>query len=201
MSSRVKISISEGNTKMGSVPSVSLTPCTTCAADAPCKRICYARKAYRTYEATRKAYQRNTRMARRNPDEFFTQVRRWLDKKNPDFFRWHVSGDILNEDYLHRMVVTAEIWGGIRFLCFTKRYDIVARYPNEMPSNLSLVLSAWPEYPIHNPKRLPIAWMRPKEGFEDRVSKKALECPGNCESCAMCFHLDSLDKDVVFNQH
>ena len=46
--------ISEKNTKMGWIPSVSLPPIITCRPNAPCKKDCYALKAYRCYKRTKK---------------------------------------------------------------------------------------------------------------------------------------------------
>jgi hypothetical protein len=104
-----KIHISPGNTKMGKVPSVSFPPCTTCAPDAPCKKVCYARKAYRMYEATRKAYQRNLRIYRRSPVTFWNQLDEYLERKQPRFFRFHVSGDIPDANYLATLNAPASI--------------------------------------------------------------------------------------------
>ena len=40
-----------------------------------------------------------------------------------------------------------------------------------------------------------------EDGSEVRVPKDAIECPGNCESCGMCYELDRLGRDVVFHKH
>ena len=45
---------------------------------------------------------------------------------------------------------------------------------------------------------LPLAYMQ--DGTEKRVTN-ALECPGNCETCGMCWNLKSLNKNVVFKKH
>ena len=55
----LKVSISKGNSKMGSIPSVSLPPCTTCNPNAPCFKKCYAVKIQRLYKTVKTAYENN----------------------------------------------------------------------------------------------------------------------------------------------
>jgi len=50
------VKISNGNTKLGRIPNISLPPIKACGKDVPCKSDCYALKAYRQYPATRKAW-------------------------------------------------------------------------------------------------------------------------------------------------
>ncbi len=195
-----QISISKGNTKMGRIPSVSTTPCRTCVADAPCRRECYAMKAFRMYPGTRAAYRRNERLARTDRDAFFAQVDAYLTLHSPPWFRWHVSGDILDLDYLRRMLALARAHPRTRFLAFTKNYACCNRV-RVLPTNFSLVYSAWPGYPMRNPLGRPVAWMRPRVGAEPRIPTDALECPGNCETCAACWGLAQRGIDVVFDQH
>lgn len=88
-----------------------------------------------------------------------------------------------------------------QFLVFTKAFAVVNAYENvrALPSNLAVIFSAWPGMRIDNPHRHCIAWMQ--DGTEDRVPKDAVECPGNCENCGICFRLPKLRRDVVFHKH
>lgn len=192
------ICISNGNSKLGSIPNVSLIPGRDCG-DVPCKRECYALKAWRQYKDTRAAWTRNSRAAHSDPAEYFGQLRDYLNRKNPRWFRWHVAGDILSQSYLESMKSIASDFPKTRFLAFTKRHDL--RYAN-LPSNLAIVFSFWPGWGTEEKVRetgLPIAWMQ--NGEESRVPTTAVECPGSCENCAMCWNLKAINRDVVFHKH
>lgn len=198
--------ISEGNSKIGSMHNVSLTPIKGCLNCQSCKRDCYALKAYRMYPQTRKAWNHNLRLATTDKEAFFASIRAHLAKKAPRFFRWHVAGDILGQDYLESMKAIARDFPGTRFLCFTKMHSLDF---TGLPKNLSVVLSMFPSMPVPanraisygNAKLsgLPIAWMQ--DGTETRLPSNAIECPGSCEGCGMCFDLARLRRDVVFHKH
>ena len=99
------------------------------------------------------------------------------------------------------MVYVAEVFGETRFLAFTKHSDIVNRwlYSNELTDNLTIIFSGWSNFPINNPHGLPIAYMQ--DGTETRLTGDELTCPGNCETCGMCWQLPKIGKNVVFNKH
>jgi hypothetical protein len=119
----------------------------------------------------------------------------------PRLFRWHVAGDILNSEYLHGMCRIAGANPRTHFLAFTKAFEIVNRYEDHkaVPGNLVIVFSAWPGMTFLNPRSHRVAWMQ--DGTETRVPEDAIECPGNCESCGMCYELERLGRDVVFHKH
>ena len=189
------MSISVGNGKMGKVPNISLTPVRSCKNCAACAVDCYAMKSYRQYKGTRASWDSNYAMAKTTPAKFFQMIGDYLTKHTPRYFRYHVAGDILNQRYLNRMNKLAREHTGTTFLAFTKRYDL--DYSNR-PDNMSIVFSAWPNSPM--PKTdLPVAYMQ--DGTETRVPNNALECPGDCEHCGMCFDLEKLNRSVVFHKH
>ena len=96
------VSISKGNRKLGGVMNISTSPRTCCPEGVPCAgKGCYAFKAYRLYPATRKAWSRNERVARRHPDSYFRQIAARVAKDRPRLFRWHVAGDILSLSLIH----------------------------------------------------------------------------------------------------
>jgi hypothetical protein len=191
--------ISDGNMKLGNIPNVSLTPCKSCSPDAPCKKKCYAMKAYRMYPKVRKAWDTNRKESKSNRTKYFADIRKFLAKKMPRFFRWHVAGDIPDEDYLSHMVNIAKTFPEVKFLAFTKRHDILKDWPAvEMPKNLSIVASMWPNWGSA-PEGYPRAWMQ--DGTEKRVPENALECPGACHNCGACWNLKNLKRDVVFHKH
>ncbi len=197
-----RVCVSPGNRKLGQIMNVSLTPILCCPKRVPCARDgCYALKAYRLYPGTRKAWTRNARIARTDPKSYFSQIATIIADNRPRHFRWHVAGDILSVNYLHQMCKIAEHNPQSQFLAFSKAFDVVNRYEKgrELPHNLVIIFSAWPEMRMPNPHRHPIAWMQ--DGREHRVPENAIRCPGNCESCGMCFELPRLKSDVVFGKH
>lgn len=195
----MKISISDKNSKMGRIPSISLTPGESCPAGVPClSQGCYALKAYKQYPATRAAYDRNLAIYRQDPDDYFSQVLAWLDKARPDYFRWHVAGDIPDGGYIYGMDRIAVALPGTRFLAFTKRYNWFCGRPGPAP-NLTIVWSAWPGLDMPKNRPFPVAWM--DNGQDGRIPADALPCPGNCENCGMCWSLPELGRDVVFKKH
>lgn len=187
--------ISNGNTKLGSIPSLSLPPMLTCEKGLPCYRDCYARQAYNQYPLTEAAYDRNVLNAYNNPDRFFRSVAWWLRTNKPTMFRWHSSGDIPAVWYLDGMVTLAKQFPDVRFLCFTKRYKFVAR--RRFPKNLSVVLSVWPGMKLPRTTR-PLCFV--DDGRENRI-KNAIPCSGGCDSCGMCWYLPELNRNVVIKLH
>ena len=196
------VSISTGNRKLGGVMNISTSPRKCCPRGVPCaSKGCYAFKAYRLYPGTRKAWSRNERVAKRHPDSYFMQIAARVAEHKPRLFRWHVAGDILSTDYLRGMCRIADANPQTHFLAFTKAFDIVNRYEEReaLPRNLVIVFSAWPGMRFDNPHRHRVAWMQ--DGTETRVPEDAIRCPGNCETCGLCYELSRLGHDVVFYKH
>jgi hypothetical protein len=191
------ISISPGNIKTGKIPAISLPPIKTCNVKAGCTNgACYALKAYRLYPSVKQAWNLNLDSFKSSPATYFKAIDAWLTINAPKYFRWHVSGDIPNKRYLDGMVKIAKNHPGIKFLAFTKKYNLL-RYIKSVQFNLSIVISSWPGLPLPDTD-FPIAFMQ--DGTENRVSN-AIECPGNCEHCGMCWQLTYINKNVVFQKH
>lgn len=185
--------ISRGNSKLGAIPNVSLTPIRSCANCSACRKDCYALKAYRQYLATRKAWDHNFRQARTDPGAYFSGILEYVLTKRPRFFRWHAAGDILSQEYLGMMEYIARRAPGTRFLCFTKRFDLDY---SARPDNLRVRFSYWPGMEAPAVPGILGAWMQ--DGTEDRIPAGAVKCPGSCENCKACW---TTKKDVYFNKH
>lgn len=154
----MKVSISKGNSKMGVIPSVSLPPITTCKHCESCAKKCYAAKLCRLYTSVRKAYENNLKCLKENRAEYFEQVKSYA--RMTTFFRWHVSGDIIDLDYLDRMVKVARECKNTAFLVFTKNYEDVNEYfeHRRKPRNLQIIFSLpFDGAEIDNPNNLPTA--------------------------------------------
>ena len=198
----MKTRISNGNSKLGTIANISLTPGRTCSAEA-CKTCmvdgCYALKAYRMYKNTRNAWDANTELAVNDLPTMEAELLQYLSGVNaPRFFRIHVGGDFVTREY-------AEMWARValasphtNFLAFTKQWDHIRGV--NFPENVSIVLSAWPGTSIPEDLRAlySVAWMN--DGSEP-MPADALECPGNCSTCGVCWSLSKHHIDVFFNKH
>lgn len=197
----VKVSISPGNTKMGAVPSVSLPPIVTCAAGCTCAKKCYAAKLCRLRASVRNAYQRNLDILTHDPTAYWLQVETAIATSR--YFRFHVSGDIVNTEYLQRMNSLAKKYPSCEILCFTKKYDLVNDFipANGIPENFHLILSEWPGMELKNPWGLPVAHVIFK-GTEPHPNWKI--CGGNCTECACqgvgCWQLKN-GEHIAFYEH
>jgi hypothetical protein len=194
-----KVKISKGNSKMGKIWNISLPPVISCTPGLPCIELCYALKAYRMYSTVREAWNFNLRIAETHLKWFFHSIDSQLKetRKRPSVFRFHVAGDILNQEYLDHMKVFCKRNGDIKFLAFTKKYKL--KYSG-IPENLNIVFSAWPGLEMVNRNNFPVAYMKDKARIEDRIPPSSIECSGNCSDCLKCFYLDRGDS-VYFHQH
>ena len=156
-------------------------------------------KFYRIRKTVKNAWDNNFELLKTDREKYFQDIKDFLSKsrrKPYHFFRWHVSGDIMDQDYLENMKGIAKEYPDMNFLAFTKRYDLDF---SDLPKNLAVVFSAWPDWPLPE-HSLPVAWMQ--DGTETRYDEdKTLECPGNCETCGMCWSLKKIDRDVIFHKH
>lgn len=198
------VSISPGNSKMGSIRSVSLPSLMTCRKDAPCFKQCYARRYERMRPTVREAYMRNYEMLQTDPREYWRQVEAAVMASR--FFRFHVSGDIPDSKYLGHMIDIAERQKHCEILCFTKRYDIVNRalsVGTVLPKNLHIIFSSWKGLRMDNPYGLPEAHVRYRDGTTT-AHPGAKYCGGNCTQCATedagCWKLKD-GEEIVFNEH
>lgn len=198
----MKIKISEGNTKLGTIANISLTPGKTCSAEA-CKTClcggCYAMKAYRMYKATRTAWDNNTDLAINDLVTMERDLMHYFGSMNaPRFFRIHVAGDFVTREYAEMWARVAACNPNTNFLAFTKQWDNVRGV--EFPGNMSLVLSAWPgtEIPADLRETYSVAWL---DDGAANIPADALDCPGNCETCGVCWSLAKRRIDVFFRKH
>lgn len=198
----MKVTISKGNRKLGAIPSVSLPPIKTCAINCTCAKKCYAAKLCRIYPSVRQSYENNLEAYLNNPADYFDQIQRAASTQR--FFRWHVSGDILDDMYLYDMARIARELPKTDFLAFTKRYDIVNRYIDDgsrLPENLHIIFSAWPGMDTPNPHNLPVAQVIFK-GQDPADDWKV--CGGNCTECACrgvgCWELKN-GETIAFYEH
>ena len=189
------VTIADGNSKMGTLPVLSLVPGRDCGNCTHCIADCYAIKAWRQYADTRTAWTRNSDAAREDRTQYFADIDAYLTRYRPEAFRWHSAGDILDQDYYRQMCQLARRHPETDFLAFTKMHELDFR---GRPANLSIVLSMWPG--LRKPRKtLPLAWYQ--DGTETRVPADAIKCHGTCDQCGMCWDLAKTGHDVVLLKH
>ena len=197
------VKISPGNTKLGAIPSVSLPAIKTCR-PCGCSKKCYAAKLERLRPTVRTAYANNLQVLQDEPDTYWREVEGAIMLSR--FFRFHVSGDIVDADYLKHMVAVAERNQHCDILCFTKRFDLVNRWlesGDRIPLNLHVIFSGWPGLLMDNPYNLPEAHVMMRDG-STTARQDAIPCGGNCAECAKtdggCWSLMH-GQQVVFHEH
>lgn len=199
-----KVKFSMQNQKMGAIPSVSLPARKTCRACA-CWEKCYAAKLERLRPAVRNAYQNNLDVLLQDGESYWREVEGQIMLSR--FFRFHVSGDIPNMDYLIRMAEIARRNPHCQILCFTKKYELVNEALESgrimIYDNLHLIFSAWPGLEMKNPYGFPEAHVRFRDGTTT-ARPDAKDCGGNCSACAVtdsgCWTLGRREQ-IVFNEH
>lgn len=198
----MKTKISNGNNKLGTIANISLTPGRTCSKEA-CRTClnggCYAMKSYRMYKNVRECWDTNTDLALNALDVMEVDLMKYFGSMNaPRFFRIHVAGDFVTREYAEMWARVAAANPNTNFLAFTKQWDIVRGI--EFPENFSLVLSGWPGTVIPEDLRAlySVAWLN--DGSEE-IPADAIECPGNCSTCGVCWSLAKRHIDVFFNKH
>lgn len=181
---RYHVTISDKNSKMGAVASVSLLPFLTCpgCCSTTCGAKCYAAKIANLYPSVLRSYAMNTAIYFADTDKFFREVREAM--LGVRFFRFHVSGDIPDAVYFRHMVAACNAAPHCEVLCFTKQFRTVNSAIKSgliLPKNLHLLFSGWSNLTPDNPYNLPETNVIEK-GAEPRDSWKV--CGGNCFQCA-----------------
>lgn len=200
----MNVKISNGNAKMGAIPSVSLPAGVTCRSDCECSKKCYAKRLERMRPSVRQAYKHNYDLLNSDPNTYWREVEASIMMSR--FFRFHVSGDIPDATYFEHMVDIARTNTHCEILCFTKKYDIVNSHINivgKLPNNLHIIFSGWHDIEMVNPYNLPEAHVRYRDG-STTAREDAKLCGGNCTECAItdggCWTAKH-GEQVVFNEH
>lgn len=199
--------ISLTNSKLGDkIPSINLPPIITCRADAPCKKDCYACKGNFNYPSVKKSLSDNLKEFVEDNDKFFNDIIDYFNNEDITykFARWHSSGDIVNDIYFNGMIRVASVCKDTKFLCFTKKFDIVNRYINQggkIPKNLHIVFSGWDKnFKIDNPYNLPTTYVEFKEKERNCIPEFAIPCTASCKNCKACWALKE-GQSVYFKKH
>ena len=199
------IHISTQNRKLGvAIPSINLPAITTCRANAPCRKGCYACKGTFLYSNVQRSLQNNLDIYKESPEAYFSQIQAYLTLIPYKLFRWHSSGDIVDKQYFELMIKLAKKCKGTQFLCFTKKFEIVNKWLDNhksLPKNLIIVFSCWGGFNPENPHNLPKTYVKfGNEELDKFIPKNAFKCSGHCETCQLCWNLKK-GQAVYFNKH
>lgn len=203
-----KITVSFKSKKLGRIPSLNIPPVLTCRRDAPCSSLCYARKGTFNYKNVVKSHMDNYIAYNEDQKGFFKEINKTLnnDVVIYKYFRWHMSGDIVDMKYLYGMIELAKKNKKTKFLAFTKKFDLVNMYlevvDEELPKNLKIVFSAWDkDFKVDNPHNLPISYVNFKNKvLNPSIPENAKKCSGDCSNCRICWNLKN-GESTVFDQH
>ena len=199
-----KVKFSASNTKMGAVSSVSTLPFITCPiiCKDTCGIACYAAKLANLRKNVLTAYAWNTALVMLCRDEFFRQIDEYC--RGVRYFRFHVSGDIVDYDYFNRMVEIARNNPKTEILAFTKRFEVVNKWIDEngaFPENLHILFRGWNNLKPINPHGMPETTVFESEG---EFNENWKTCGGNCFNCACrglgCWQAKTGDV-IAFKKH
>ena len=201
----MKTKISNGNSKLGTIANTSLTPGATCSAEAcaTClKEGCYACKSYRMYKTVRAAWDSNTDMAMNDLPTMEKDLMSYFGGMNaPRFFRIHVGGDFVTEEYAAMWARVMQASPSTNFLALTKQWANVINV--DFPANASIVPSGWPDCKIPDAilEKFHCAAYCDDGTNSAEIPADAIECPGNCETCGVCWSLAKRGINVFFRKH
>lgn len=190
---KLHVSISRGNDKIGRVLNVSTSPVITCGNCKECAPFCYAmRDLYRFANTVIPARAKNTVLAMYHRDKYFAEIDKAMSRKRTNkYFRYHVAGEIIDFDYLCRMVETARNHPDFIVWTYTKMHALVNLYcktygREAIPNNFIIMFSEWDGMPLINPYNFPIFTCKLKKGNKNHPAEyfeTLYKCPGNCDDC------------------
>lgn len=207
--SRNKITIMPGNNKLGKIPNISLPPDKTCLFNC---NFCYARKFYQ-WPNVKLAWDKNYNFYI-SGEKYFDEIDLFLKKRKNkiNLFRFHVGGDIIDNEYLIGMLELAKNNPEINFCTYTKKVDLIINCKVNIPSNFVLILSTHPDNYYPEIKNFRKSWIIGLNSniYDEIISEKirnkeAIVCPAfrkeiKCEKCKICYR-NNIKKDIVFKLH
>ena len=193
--------ITNSNAKLGEIVAINLPAIKTCRIDAPCKKICYACKGNFNYPTVKQCYENNLQSFINDQTQTEIDIIKQLTKSN--HCRVHASGDFFSREYLNMIISIAIKKPTIKFMAFTKQYELFNAYieeGNKLPTNLKIIFSVWADFPMDNPHNFATAYTKLKSGLDNRIKTTAKACKNHCETCLICWNLKK-GQQVYFNQH
>jgi hypothetical protein len=192
-----KISYSKGNKKLKNIHNISLPPIKTCI-KASCNQYCYAMKAYRLHPNVKKSWDINLEICNFDQNDYFDQIYKNILKFKPAYFRFHVSGDIPNQNYLDEIAILAQKTPSTNYLVYTKKYqfDYSICYGID---NLTVIFSCCTGTKKPKQKKGVKGFYWVNDGIETRIPADAIQCHGFCSDCLKCWNIDKQGTNHIFN--
>ena len=216
------IHVSKGNIKVGKTLNYSLMPGSkplklkngtvltkcpgTCAGCSKgCEPSCYAIKyLIRFHNTCIPAYEDNTILARKEPDQFFGELMDVLERSTYKMVRPHVAGEFFNKDYMYRTLKMAQEMPEKEFYFYTKRFSWLEELRDEIPKNAHPNVSIWHKN-YENP--FGFAEFIYDDGTEDDVAVLP-HCPAvdargketgvTCDKCGLCMRAEKGSRIAVY---
>lgn len=193
----IEICISEGNSKIGNALNISTVPIITCGHCKECLWYCYDIKAcIRFPKNVLDRRVRNLVILQKDRDLFFRLISEKMDKRTKNkYFRWHQAGEIIDYDYLDRMVKNAKDHPDYFIWTYTKEYDIVNSWVSDhldevtyknghimVADNFVIMFSEWRGLAMNNPYNFPVfRVVMVSEG--EKLDNETWVCCGDCSVC------------------
>lgn len=202
-----EICANNNNRKLGKACISVPFPVAVCNSEAPCFKKCYAQHGCQGFANVQGAYYRNLRLYNNSADDFFEQLYYKIKFSGLPMVRFFDSGDFPDMEFLIRSVELAKKFPSVKFMAFTKKYDLVNHWLDnggELLKNYNIVFSAWDKlWEVPNPHSLPMAYVKFKEErFNPEMPKNTFQCPGRestCSACGVCWNKKV--KSICFNEH
>lgn len=177
--------------------------CKGCCKD--CEKDCYAIKYTKRYHNTCiPAYEDNTILAVHFPDTFFSEINEAINRSVVSVVRFHVAGEIPNAKYFKGLIKLCNDNPRVQFYLYTKRYKVIEKYYDLIPTNLTVNLSIWHKN-YANPHNLPT--FEYDDGVDPSL-KDVFHCPATdkrghetgitCASCKRCIYAKPGTRTAVY---
>lgn len=202
-----EVCANNNNRKLGKACISVPFPVCVCDPNAPCYEKCYAKHGCQGFANVQGAYYRNLRLYNNDADDFFEQLYYKIKFSGLPMVRFFDSGDYPDVEFLNRSVALAKKFPNVKFMAFTKKYNMINEYLNkggEIPDNYNIIFSAWDKlWEVPNLHNLPIAYVRFKDTrMTPEMPSNTFQCPGRdstCSACGVCWNKKV--KSVCFNEH
>ena len=202
-----EICANNNNRKLGKACISVPFPVIVCNPNAPCYLKCYAKHGCQGFANVQGAYYRNLRLYHNDANDFFEQLFYKIKFSGLPLVRFFDSGDYPDAEFLVRSVELAKKFPGVKFMAYTKKYDLVNDYLSgggKLPDNYNIFFSAWDKlWEVPNPHGLPVAYVKFKEErLTPEIPNNAFHCPGresSCSACGVCWNKKV--KAVYFDEH
>ena len=204
-----KITISKGNTKLGDIPSFSLSSLTTCPGKSQwCSKNCYAFKLEHQYPNVNKSYYNNYQ-ATFEPsfvDSMDKEIKN-LIKKGKKVFRIHVGGDYFSTEYIEKWYKIILNNPQMKFYSYTRSLindELLTslEHLKQLP-NITLFASIDSSMTQKPPVNWRVAMAGDTNNFNIPKTVFCLEQNNkvtSCSKCKLCFNNNS-NVNIYFETH